>query len=309
MIIRNKGFNLIELMISILVASIIVGGLYSLMTSSVVNFGFSRGSAVAGSSSRRIDVTFNALLFQTGYVNYLRVMQDPHFTATTVGNGLFNGWAKDQVVAVQKDTNKQANGSDMIKIRFYGSSVADNVSSGVGSTADGYIYDCMGQPVENTKEMELVFYVRSNGLICHQRDLSHNDSGQNVVVDPNVAHMRIQVGTSVGGAVGQAGANSSFYRVGGKGWKDDAISSAVSGSGGSLPTWPQINLVRYALVLSVPSGQQIIKQRPAYNLFPDDNSVVYQVPDDATAMTNNVNDRENRVHRVVNGNVQIINKL
>lgn len=308
MIIRNKGFNLIELMVSILVASIIVGGLYSLMTSSVVNFGFSKGSAVAGSSSRRIDVTFNALLFQTGYVNYLRVMQDPHFMATTVGNGLFNGWAKDQVVAVQRDTSTQANGSDMIKIRFYGSSVADNMSSGVGSDADGYIYDCMGQPVSNNQEMELIFYVRSNGLICSQRDLSHSVPVQNIVVDPNVAHMRIQVGTSVGGAVGQAGANSSFYRVGGKGWKDDAISSAVSG-GGSLPTWPQINLIRYALVLAVPSGQRVVKQRPAYTLFPDDSTVTYQVPTDDDAKTRNVNDSEHRVHRIVNGNVQIINKL
>ncbi len=309
MIIRNKGFNLIELMVSILVASIIVGGLYSLMTSSVVNFGFSKGSAVAGSSSRRIDVTFNALLFQTGYVNYLRVMQDPHFMATTVGNGIFNGWAKDQVVAVQKDTNTQANGSDMIKIRFYGSSVADNVSSGVGSAADGYIFDCMGQPVSNNQEMELIFYVRSNGLICSQRDLSHNVPVQNIVVDPNVAHMRIQVGTSVGGAVGQAGANSSFYRVGGKGWKDDAISSAVSGSGGSLPKWDQINLIRYALVLAVPSGQRMVKQTPAYTLFPDDSTVIYQVPTDANAKQRNVNDSDNRVHRIVNGNVQIINKL
>lgn len=309
MIIRNKGFNLIELMVSILVASIIVGGLYSLMTSSVVNFGFSKGNAVAGSSSRRIDVTFNALLFQTGYVNYLRVMQDPHFMATNVGNGLFNGWAEDQVVAVQRDTSTQANGSDMIKIRFYGSSVADNVTAGVGNTADGYIFDCTGQPVPNTQEMELIFYVRGNGLNCSQRDLSHNVPVQNVVIDPNVAHMRIQVGTSVGGSVGQAGAKSSFYRVGNNGLKDDAIISAVSGNSSSLPTWPQINLIRYALVLAVPSGQRMVKQTPAYTLFPDDSTVIYQVPTDADAKARKVNDSDNRVHRIVNGNVQIINKL
>ncbi len=304
MIIRNKGFNLIELMVSILVASIIVGGLYSLMTSSVVNFGFSRGSSVAGSSSRRIDVTFNALLFQTGYVNYLRVMQNPHFMERQTNNGLFEDWAVDQVVAVQQDAAADANGSDMLRIRFYGSSVADNVVAGVGNDADGYVFDCMGQPVANDQEMELIFYVRQNGLNCRQNDISHPDHVQDVVIDPNVAHMRIQVGTSVGGSVGQAGANSAFYRV-----ADDVIDTAVSGDNTNIPNWTEINLMRYALVLAVSSGQQMIKQRPRYNLFPDDNEVFYQVPADAAAQASNINDRENRVHRVVNGNVQIINRL
>lgn len=298
MIIRNKGFNLIELMVSILVASIIVGGLYSLMTSSVVNFGFSRGSAVAGSSSRRIDVTFNALLFQTGYVNYLRVMQNPHFMQRQTHNDLFDDWVTDQVVAVQQDDSAEANGSDMLRIRFYGSSVADNVVAGVGNDPDGYVFDCMGQPVANNQEMELIFYVRQNGLNCRQNDISHPGHVQDVVIDPNVAHMRIQVGTSVGGSVGQAGADNAFY------------DPAVVGFNQSVhPNWTEINLLRYALVLSVPSGQQIIKQRPQYTLFPDDATVVYQVPADAVAQANNINDRENRVHRVVNGNVQIINKL
>lgn len=300
MIIRNKGFNLIELMVSILVASIIVGGLYSLMTSSVVNFGFSKGSSVAGSSTRRIDVTFNALLFQTGFVNYLRVMQNPHFMQRDLSNSLdFDGWDTDQVIAAQKDPNDdEANGSDMLKIRFYGSSVADNVKSGVGNAADGYIFDCLGQPVRNDQEMELVFYVRHDGLRCQQSDLSHPGDFHSYVIDPNVAHMRIQVGASVGGAVGQAGANNTFYNP-----------SEVSSSKTVHPNWTEINLLRYALVIAVPSGQQIIKQRPIYNLFPDDSTITYQVPTDAEAEDKNINDRENRVHRVVNGNVQIINRL
>ena len=304
MIIRNKGFNLIELMVSILVASIIVGGLYSLMTSSVVNFGFSKGSAVAGSSSRRIDVTFNALLFQTGFVNYLRVMQNPHFMQRQTNNALFENWVTDQVVAVQQDPNAEANGSDMLRIRFYGSSVADNVTSGVGNAADGYVFDCIGQPVANNQEMELIFYVRSTGLNCRQNDISHPGHVQTTVIDPNVSHMRIQVGTSVGGAVGQAGAKSSFYRI-----ADAAIDSAVSGDDSNIPNWTEINLLRYALVLSVPSGKKMVKQRPEYVLFPDDTTVKYQVPADAFAKEKNINDSEDRVHRVVNGNVQIINKL
>ena len=309
MIIRNKGFNLIELMVSILVASIIVGGLYSLMTSSVVNFGFSKGGAVAGASSRRIDVTFNALLFQTGFVNYLRVMQNPHFQNRTMasvdGSTSTKHWVEDQVVEVQEDKNDEANGSDLLRIRFYGSSVADNVVAGVGTDPDGYIYDCTGQPVPNTQEMELVFFVRSNGLNCMQNVISGSGGDSSVVViDPNVAHMRIQVGTSVGGAVGQAGANSSFYRVAG-----DAIGDAVSGVSTNKPNWTEINLLRYALVLAVPSGQSMVKHTPSYTLFPGDTTVKYQVPTDADAVDKNVNDRENRVHRIVNGNVQIINKL
>ena len=298
MIIRNKGFNLIELMVSILVASIIVGGLYSLMTSSVVNFGFSKGSAVAGSSSRRIDVTFNALLFQTGFVNYLRVMQNPHFMQRSTDNGLFENWVTDQVVAVQQDTNAEANGSDMLRIRFYGSSVADNVTSGVGNSADGYVFDCLGQPVANNQEMELIFFVRNNGLNCRQNDISHSNNVSTVVIDPNVAHMRIQVGASVGGAVGQAGADNTFYDP-----AEVSVNTSVH------PNWTEINLLRYALVLAVPSGQRMVKQTPSYILFPDDNTVIYQVPTDADAKTRNVNDSDNRVHRIVNGNVQIINKL
>lgn len=303
MIIRNKGFNLIELMVSILVASIIVGGLYSLMTSSVVNFGFSKGGAVAGASSRRIDVTFNALLFQTGFVNYLRVMQNPHFMQRSTSNALY-AWATDQVVAVEHDGEDEANGSDLLRIRFYGSSVADNVVGGVGGDPDGYVFDCTGQPVPNDQEMELVFFVRRNGLNCMQNVINGGSDPSVVVIDPNVAHMRIQVGTSVGGAVGQAGAESSFYRVTGS-----AIGDAVIGKGSNKPKWAEINLLRYALVLAVPSGQRMVKHTPSYTLFPDDSTVTYTVPADAYAQEKHINDSDNRVHRIVNGNIQIINKL
>ncbi len=292
----NKGFNLIELMISILVASIIVAGLYSLMTSSVVNFGISKGSAVAGASVRRVDSTFNDLLFQTGYMNYQRITNFALFQArTNTHNNLFENWGAEQVVRVKYENSADSNYSDMLKIRFYGSSVSDNMSDGKGTDADGYIFDCQGQPLNNDVEMELIFYVRKGqGLLCRQLAIGGKNP-VDVVIDPNVINMRVQVGTSVGGAVGQTGAESAFYRVNG-----NAL-SPVTGSG-TPPSWSEINLLRYALVVSVPSGQKLVKRGAEFTLFPDDaHSPKYQVlKDDADAVN---------VHRIISGNVQFINRL
>lgn len=300
MIRENRGFNLIELMISILVASIIVAGLYSLMTSSVVNFGISKGSAVAGASARRVDSTFNDLLFQTGFMNYNRVRTYAYFHQRNNTNALFSGWGENQVIRVQQDTNTDSNGSDMLKIRFFGSSVEDNTHNGSGGgNADGYVFDCQGQPVPNTDEMELIFYVRTNGnskgLICRQMVIGSN-TASDVVIDPNVIHMRVQVGTSIGGAVGQAGAQSAFYRVEGNALK------AISGSSSVVPDWKDINLLRYALVLSVPAGQKLVKRGAEFPLFPDDTGTPKYTVLSTAADANNV-------HRVINGSVQIINKL
>ena len=50
---NQKGFGLIELMISILVASIIVAGLYQMVTSSWLNFGISSATARSSKSARQ----------------------------------------------------------------------------------------------------------------------------------------------------------------------------------------------------------------------------------------------------------------
>ena len=60
MILSNKkGFGLIELMISILVASIIVAGLYQMLTSSMLNFGISSATGRSGKSARQVDNLVN----------------------------------------------------------------------------------------------------------------------------------------------------------------------------------------------------------------------------------------------------------
>ncbi len=295
MIRKNKGFNLIELMVSILIASIIISGMYSLLTSSIVNYGFSKGSAAAGASSRRINNTFNSLVFQTGYLNFNRVKNYGSFQAYGQDDALpdIKGWRENEVIRAERYSEGDSGYGDAFKVRFYGSSVTDNLVSSSNSDADGYVFDCKGQPVKSNQQMELLFKVTDEGLVCYQNDIEHNTStrvSEYTVIDPNVVHMTIQVGFALGKDITSGEADHLFYSVNHSGNIDSAP---------VFDPWTQVRVLRYALVTSQPTGQKVVKRTPQLRLFPDASTPMYTV----------TNEDGNNVHRVVNGTIQLVNRL
>lgn len=300
MMVKQKGFGLIELMISLLVSVIIMAGLYGLLTSSIVNFGFSKASSDAVDTAHRVDNFFNVLLFQAGFINFERAINAEGWAAGAVnlpGGNLDYSWEADQFVYA-KDNNS-------ILIRYYGSSVDDDTTHHVGIEADesnGFITDCGGLAVGRETLVTAFFTVNGNGLNCQYNDRTNNqDVVQNVVLDASVRSLMFEFGSTW---------DPKFAN-------DDGFFTAKEINRDANLKWSHVDIVRYSFITSQPSNQRlIISRQDTLRHFNMPNSTVGsgEGGDAGTAPANNVdynyqipdNERSN-VHRVITGTIYLVN--
>ena len=301
--VKQKGFGLIELMISLLVSVIIMAGLYGLLTSSIVNFGFSKASSDAVDTAHRVDNFFNVLLFQAGFINFERAINAEGWAAGAVnlpGEKFKDySWEADQFVYA-KDNNS-------ILIRYYGSSVDDDTTHHVGIEADesnGFITDCGGLAVGRETLVTAYFTANENGLICQYNDRTNNQdtNPDDIVLDASVRSLMFEFGSTW---------DPNFAN-------DDGFFTAgeINGSNGNL-RWSHVDIVRYSFITSQPSNQRLIESRQdTLRHFNMPNSTVGsgEEGDAGTAPANNVdynyqipdNERSN-VHRVITGTIYLVN--
>ena len=301
MMVKQKGFGLIELMISLLVSVIIMAGLYGLLTSSIVNFGFSKASSDAVDTAHRVDNFFNVLLFQAGFINFERAINAEGWAAGAVNlPGVnFPAWEADQFV--------YANNNHSILIRYYGSSVDDDTTNHEGIDADasnGFITDCGGVAVGRETLVTAFFTANENGLICQYNDRTNNQdtNPDDIVLDASVRSLMFEFGSTW---------DPNFAN-------DDGFFTAgeINGSNGNL-RWSHVDIVRYSFITSQPSNQRLITSRQdTLRHFNMPNSTVGsgEEGDAGTAPANNVdynyqipdNERSN-VHRVITGTIYLVN--
>ena len=301
MMVKQKGFGLIELMISLLVSVIIMAGLYGLLTSSIVNFGFSKASSDAVDTAHRVDNFFNVLLFQAGFINFERAINAEGWAAGAVNlSGVsFPAWEADQFV--------YANNNHSILIRYYGSSVDDDTTHHVGIDADasnGFITDCGGVAVGRETLVTAYFTANENGLICQYNDRTNNQdtNPDDIVLDASVRSLMFEFGSTWDPKFAN---DDGFFTAG-----------EINGSNGNLK-WSHVDIVRYSFITSQPSNQRLIKSRQdTLRHFNMPNSTVGsgEEGDAGTAPANNVdynyqipdNERSN-VHRVITGTIYLVN--
>lgn len=301
MMVKQKGFGLIELMISLLVSVIIMAGLYGLLTSSIVNFGFSKASSDAVDTAHRVDNFFNVLLFQAGFINFERAINAEGWAAGAVNlpGVKFPAWEADQFV--------YANNNHSILIRYYGSSVDDDTTHHEGIDADasnGFITDCGGVAVGRETLVTAFFTANENGLICQYNDRTNNQdtNPDDIVLDASVRSLMFEFGSTW---------DPNFAN-------DDGFFTAgeINGSNGNL-RWSHVDIVRYSFITSQPSNQRLITSRQdTLRHFNMPNSTVGsgEEGDAGTAPANNVdynyqipdNERSN-VHRVITGTIYLVN--
>lgn len=301
MMVKQKGFGLIELMISLLVSVIIMAGLYGLLTSSIVNFGFSKASSDAVDTAHRVDNFFNVLLFQAGFINFERAINAEGWAAGAVNlPGVnFPAWEADQFV--------YANNNNSILIRYYGSSVDDDTTHHEGIDADasnGFITDCGGVAVGRETLVTAFFTANENGLICQYNDRTNNQdtNPDDIVLDASVRSLMFEFGSTW---------DPNFAN-------DDGFFTAgeINGSNGNL-RWSHVDIVRYSFITSQPSNQRLITSRQDtlrhFNM-PNPTVGSGEEGDAGTAPANNVdynyqipdNERSN-VHRVITGTIYLVN--
>lgn len=300
MMVKQKGFGLIELMISLLVSVIIMAGLYGLLTSSIVNFGFSKASSDAVDTAHRVDNFFNVLLFQAGFINFERAINAEGWAAGAVNLSGFPAWEADQFV--------YANNNHSILIRYYGSSVDDDTTHHEGIDADasnGFITDCGGVAVGRETLVTAYFTVDpTRGLICQYNDhdrTNNEDTEKDVVLDASVRSLMFEFGSTWDPKFAN---DDGFFTAG-----------EINGSRGNLK-WSHVDIVRYSFITSQPSNQRLIESRQdTLRHFNMPNSTGSGEEGDAgTAPANNVdynykipdNERSN-VHRVITGTIYLVN--
>lgn len=301
MMVKQKGFGLIELMISLLVSVIIMVGLSGLLTSSIVNFGFSKASSDAVDTAHRVDNFFNVLLFQAGFINFERAINAEGWAAGAVNLSgvIFPAWEADQFV--------YANNNHSILIRYYGSSVDDDTTHHEGIDADasnGFITDCGGVAVGRETLVTAHFTANENGLICQYNDRTNNQdtNPDDIVLDASVRSLMFEFGSTWDPKFAN---DDGFFTAG-----------EINGSNGDLK-WSHVDIVRYSFITSQPSNQRLIKSRQdTLRHFNMPNSTVGsgEGGDAGTAPANNVdynyqipdNERSN-VHRVITGTIYLVN--
>lgn len=306
MMVKQKGFGLIELMISLLVSVIIMAGLYGLLTSSIVNFGFSKASSDAVDTAHRVDNFFNVLLFQAGFINFERAINAEGWAAGPVNlSGDFPDWKADQFV--------YADDNNSILIRYYGSSVDDDTTHHVGIDADasnGFITDCGGVAVGRETLVTAYFTANENGLICQYNDRTNNkDTKKDVVLDASVRSLMFEFGSTWDPKFAN---DDGFFTAG-----------EINGSRGELK-WSHVDIVRYSFITSQPSNQRLIESRQPtlwhFNM-PDTKSTAGSGAEGeagstgtAPAKAKNVDysypipeDDSSNVHRVITGTIYLVN--
>lgn len=303
MMVKQKGFGLIELMISLLVSVIVMVGLYGLLTSSIVNFGFSKASSDAVDTAHRVDNFFNVLLFQAGFINFERAINAEGWAAGAVNlPGFRDSWEADQFVYAE-DNNS-------ILIRYYGSSVDDDTTHHVGIEADesnGFITDCGGLSVGRETLVTAFFTVNGNGLNCQYNDRTNNqDVVQNVVLDASVRSLMFEFGSTW---------DPKFAN-------DDGFFTADEINGDAKLKWSHVDIVRYSFITSQPSNQRLIKSKQGtlrhFNM-PDTKSIASSGAEGEAGSTGTApaktvdysytipkDDRSN-VHRVITGTIYLVN--
>ena len=299
--VKQKGFGLIELMISLLVSVIIMAGLYGLLTSSIVNFGFSKASSDAVDTAHRVDNFFNVLLFQAGFINFERAINAEGWAAGAVNlpGVIFPAWEADQFV--------YANNNHSILIRYYGSSVDDDTTHHEGIDADasnGFITDCGGVAVGRETLVTAFFTANENGLICQYNDRTNNQdtNPDDIVLDASVRSLMFEFGSTWDPEFAN---DDGFFTAG-----------EINDSNGNL-RWSHVDIVRYSFITSQPSNQRLIESRQdTLRHFNMPNFTVGsgEEGDAGTAPANNVdynyqipdNERSN-VHRVITGTIYLVN--
>lgn len=293
MIRKSKGFGIIELMVSILIASIVIAGMYKLLTSSALNFGISSASSRSGKSYRQVDNMLNNLLFQTGFINYRRVAKNEELVEVdSKFEPPFNDkWQESEYVTGFSETN----GNDAVRIRFWGSSINDDtaVETG-GAEANGFIFDCRGVPVPNTIMMEmLIRVVPGQGLTCSQHVLSNAgttgfDDVDAQVIDRSIVSIRFLYGSTYFTTNASSDANTMHFA-------DDI-------GGTNMPEWTDVNVVKYSMITSQETGQRAVGAQPTLTLFtaaesPNGSAIEYTV----------ANNEQFNMHRVLSGSISFVN--
>lgn len=259
---KKRGFSVIELLIAMLVATVIVLGVYRFLTSSHRSLTFTKANDAVNRSVMISNRSLTSYLRMAGFRNYRRVIDSITFERRTVNiggkdvtfplNTYIIGAESTVTPAVATHPN------DEIYIRYYGSSIDDDLSesgSAIDVTTNQRMFDCNGESIDRLQEAFLRFYVTNEGLHCDQRIITFNHSGtavtgetedNGILIDNNV--ISILFGFRMDG-------NDAFYL------SPEMPGKSYSGSRMSTSNFEVVNALRYGILVREDTHQKVSKSK------------------------------------------------
>ena len=239
---RNQnGFTLIELMIGIVLALFIVGGLYTMLGSSQLSYALSRANNALNGSGQRVTQLIWNHLHQAGYVNYQRQIMRRQLPTggTSLGSNI---WAEGQSLFAENNvtgvTGVMAN-TDRLTLRFWGSSISDNdPAQPTNQATDNRMFDCNGEPVSNQDLVQLTLYVSSAGELICKDNRSHT-----VVMERNIESLQFRFRRS--------GTNQQFVTA-------NTLTAAM---------WPSVDAIEFGVLTTQASGQGVKATAKTYQIL------------------------------------------
>jgi prepilin-type N-terminal cleavage/methylation domain-containing protein len=238
---QSKGFTLVELMICIVLALFIVGGLYTMLGSSQLSYALTRANNALNGSGQRVTQLIWNHLHQAGYVNYQRqIMQ---WTLPAGGTSLgANNWTKGQSLFAENNITGVTgllDNSDRLTLRFWGSSISDNDPAQLANQAtDSRMFDCNGEAVSNQNLVQITLYVNSSGDLICQDNRNHT-----VVMERNIASLQFRFR--------RAGTNQQFVTA-------NVLTAA---------TWPTVAAIEFGVLTTQASGQGVKATARSYQIL------------------------------------------
>jgi len=238
---QSKGFTLVELVICIVLALFIVGGLYTMLGSSQLSYALTRANNALNGSGQRVTQLIWNHLHQAGYVNYQRQIMEWTLPAGGASLGA-NNWTQGQSLFAENNitgvTGLQEN-SDRLTLRFWGSSISDNDPGQLNNqTTDGRMFDCIGEPVSNQNLVQITLYVNSSGDLICQDNRNHT-----VVIERNIASLQFRFR--------RAGTNQQFVTA-------NVLTAA---------TWPTVAAIEFGVLTTQASGQGVKATARSYQIL------------------------------------------
>ena len=194
---KKNGFSMIEMLISLVVASIIIIGIYSFLTSSQRSFTLVQANDGVNRSMQTANRNINDYIKMAGFRNYARIIDQATFPK--------GDYEFDEDISFKRNSfvsAKQADTSSRnidLYLRYYGSSIYDDLApqyveeNAKLDRSNQRMFDCNGDPLSRKQLAVVRLYVDGdNGLFCQQRIINTDDGSESaatVLINPNVKYM------------------------------------------------------------------------------------------------------------------------
>lgn len=196
---KINGFSLIEMLISMVIAAVVIIGIYSFLTSSQRSFTLVQANDGMNRTMQMTNRNVTDFIRMAGFRNYRRVIESVTFPKESYN--LEDGEAHFAYNAFyySPKTGSGAAGSQNheIYLRYYGSSIDDDQNFAVTNLkSNKRMFDCNGDYLTREDLAVIHLYVdEDEGLICDQVIIHETAAGttssdqSRVVINPNVRNI------------------------------------------------------------------------------------------------------------------------